>query len=75
MTDPPILANIRIEGDSTIFEGQVLTHGHPVTTPSGGTHSCDGCDGTNKGASCIPGATCTTALADAAEKDGFTFDG
>ncbi|KAL0067759.1 hypothetical protein AAF712_005199 [Marasmius tenuissimus] len=64
---------LRIEGaQKTIFEGRVLTYGHNITTASGGTHKCDG---TNHNANPKPGATCTTALSDAARKHGFNFDG
>jgi len=69
----PTLVNLRIEGgDRTIFEGSILTQGHDVTTPSGGTHRCDG---TYKHANPFPGPTCTSALDDAAKKEGFPFDG
>jgi len=70
---PKISVNLRIEGaTSTIFEGHIRTRGENVTTPSGGTHLCDG---TNNGANPSPGATCTSALADASRKKGFPFDG
>ena len=55
-----------------IFSGYVRTRGHNVTTPTGGTHKCDG---TNNGENPRPGATPTSALADAAKKAGFSFDG
>jgi len=52
--------NLRIEGSTTtIFEGQVHTNGHNVTTVSGGNHHCDG---TNGGANFFPGPTCISAL-------------
>ncbi|KAF9479631.1 hypothetical protein BDN70DRAFT_858214 [Pholiota conissans] len=71
--NPLIPVNLRIEGETkTIFEGVVLTRGHNVTTASGGTHPCNGL---NLGANPHPGATCTSALADAGKKAGFTFDG
>ncbi|EIN06188.1 hypothetical protein PUNSTDRAFT_46417 [Punctularia strigosozonata HHB-11173 SS5] len=72
--DLPQLVNLRVEGahNRTIFEGPILTRGHDVATPSGGTHHCDG---TNLGANPKPGATCTAALSDAAHLAGFTFDG
>jgi hypothetical protein len=75
---PSVLAvttsvNLRIEGSTTtIFEGAVLTSGHNVTTVSGGTRHCDG---TNNHANHSPGATCTSALDDAAKAHHFTFDG
>lgn len=65
--------NLRIEGrDKTIFEGIVATKGHNVTTASGGNHHCDG---TNLGANVYPGPTATSALDDAARKNGFAWDG
>jgi len=68
-----VQVNLRIEGEnSTIFESPIFTKGHPVTTASGGTHHCDG---TNNHANPTPGATCTSALADASELAHFTFDG
>jgi hypothetical protein len=55
--------NLRIEGpSSTIFEGPITTSPHNVTTPSGGTHKCDG---TNNHANPYSGGTITTALDDA----------
>ena len=71
--NPLIPVKLRIEGDTkTIFEGKVLTRGHNVTTPSGGTHPCNGL---NDKANTVPGATCTSALANAAHLHKFTFDG
>ncbi len=67
------LVKVRIEGaTSTIFERPVLVEGRNVTTESGGTHKCNG---TNNGANPEPVPVPTAALADAAEKGGFTFDG
>jgi hypothetical protein len=72
-TNTPQIINLRIEGaDSTIYEGPILTKGHNVTTPSGGTHHCDG---TNNNANPTPGATCTSALSDASKLAHFPFDG
>ena len=69
----PTEVNLRIEGaETTIFEGPVVTRGHNVTTPSGGTHKCDG---TNNGANPTAGPTCTSALDTGAKAHGFTFDG
>lgn len=70
------LINLRIEGlATTIFEGTIRTTGHNVTTPSGGTHKCDG---TNFGANPSPGATITSALDDASRRsrggNRFTWD-
>ncbi|KAL7268760.1 hypothetical protein RUND412_008605, partial [Rhizina undulata] len=39
---PSVLVNLRIEGSiTTIFEEYILTTGHNVTTPSGGTNICN----------------------------------
>jgi len=72
-TNAPVLADIRVEGaNSIIFEGRALTRGHNVTTPGGGSlHR----DGTNADANPTPGATCTSALADASRVGCFTLDG
>jgi len=73
VANQPILVNLRIEGSTnTIFEGTILTHGHNVTTPSGGTHECDG---KNNNANPTPGPTCTSALDDASLVQHFPFDG
>lgn len=65
---------LRIEGgnEGTVFEDCVSSGPEQVTTPSGGTHECDG---TNNNANPNPGATCTTQLLQAAEQYGFPFDG
>lgn len=69
----PVSVNLRVEGRTqTIFDGPVTTDGHDVTTPTAGTHKCDG---TNEGAEPSPGPTATAALDDAARQAGFTFDG
>ncbi len=69
----PVKIAVRIEGPtSTILEGKVATEGQLVTTESGGTHECDG---TNGGANPTPGPTATSALASAATKHAFSFDG
>ena len=69
----PTAVTLRAEGvSSTIYEDQVITDGHNVTTASGGTHKCDG---TNGGANPQPGPTPTAALDDAARRGGFTWDG
>jgi hypothetical protein len=73
LSNPPTLVNLRIEGaDHTIYEGPILTRGHNVTSPSGGTHHCDG---TNNNVNPTPGPTCTTALNDAAKLSSFDWDG
>lgn len=71
---PPCVAvNLRIEGsESTIFENTIFTSPANVSTPSGGIHLCNG---RNDGANSQPGGTPTTALQNAAQLDGFTFDG
>ncbi|GLB40728.1 hypothetical protein LshimejAT787_0805990 [Lyophyllum shimeji] len=67
------VVNLRIEGDTTtIFEGRIFTRGHDVETASGGEHHCDG---TNLGANPAPGPTATSALDDAAKREGFDWDG
>lgn len=73
LANTPTLVNLRIEGaNHTIYEAPILTSGHNVTTPSGGTHECDGL---NYNANPSPGPTCTSALSDAAQLANFTFDG
>jgi hypothetical protein len=69
----PVSVTLRVEGRTqTIFDGPVTTDGHDVTTPSAGTHKCDGTNGGDPGP---PGPTATAALDDAARQAGFTFDG
>ena len=69
----PTQVKLRVEGATqTIFEGDVTTDGHNVTTPSGGTHTCDG---TNGGANPSPGPTPTAALDDGALLGNYTWDG
>jgi hypothetical protein len=64
---------LRIEGKSdTIFERPVSNGPTNVTTPSRGTHPCDG---KNNDANPIPGATCITALDEAACEKAFAWDG
>ncbi|CAK1364961.1 unnamed protein product [Cercospora beticola] len=52
-------ADFRIEGGSegTIFDDCIVSGPRNVTTPSGGTHKCDG---TNNNANPAPGSTLTT---------------
>ncbi|PVH87300.1 hypothetical protein DL98DRAFT_582011 [Cadophora sp. DSE1049] len=65
--------NLRIEGESeTVYEGIILTGPEDITTPSGGTHLCDG---TNNNANPSPAGTGITCIADAAGLCGFSFDG
>ncbi|KAF8334508.1 hypothetical protein F5887DRAFT_836085, partial [Amanita rubescens] len=69
----PTTVNLRIEAATyTIFEGPIFTHGHKVTTASGGTHPCDG---TNNNANPTPGPTVTSALDDASKLHHFSWDG
>jgi hypothetical protein len=69
----PVTVNLRVEGPNrTVFDGPVTTDGHDVTTPTAGTHKCDG---TNGGAEPEPGPTATAALDDAAKLAGFSIDG
>ncbi|KAI4160699.1 MAG: hypothetical protein LQ342_005538 [Letrouitia transgressa] len=67
------LVNLRIEGlSTTIYEGPIITTPRNITTPSGGTHLCDG---TNNGANAVPGITPTAALDAASKLLGFPYDG
>lgn len=69
----PVTVDVRVEGASqTLFEGPVTTYGHEITSPSGGTHPCDG---TNNAANPAPGGTTTTALVDALYTVGTPWDG
>lgn len=71
--NPITAVKLRVEGATeTRFEGIVFTRGHNVTTPSGGTHDCDG---TNNHINPNPGPTCTSALDTASKLDSFQFDG
>lgn len=71
----PVTVNLRIEGStSTLYEGSITTDGKLVTTQAGGSHQCDGTQGTNPDGN-TAGGTPTTALDDAALKSGFTWDG
>lgn len=68
-------ARFRIEGndgEGTIFEGCIASGPRSVTTPSGGTHLCDG---TNNNANPAPGGTLTTQIDEAARQFGFDYDG
>jgi hypothetical protein len=68
----PVSVKLRVEGKTgTLYEKPVTTDGHAVTTPSAGTHKCDG---TNFGAHPSPGPTSTATLDDGAKQGGFTFD-
>lgn len=68
-------ARFRIEGneaDGTIFEGCIASGPRDITTPSGGTHKCDG---TNNNANPNPSATLSTQIDEAARQFGFDYDG
>jgi hypothetical protein len=68
----PVSVNLRVEGErQTIFDGPVTTDGHTITTPSGGTHPCDG---TNGDAHPAPVPVATAALDDGARINGFALD-
>jgi hypothetical protein len=63
----------RIEAEfETLFEGFILSAPQDITTPSGGTHLCDG---TNNNANPAPIVTGTNQINDAARLCGFGFDG
>jgi len=69
----PTQVKLRVEGATqTIFEGDVTTDGHDVTTAASGTHKCDG---TNGAANPSPGPTPTAALDDGARLGHYTWDG
>lgn len=67
------IVNLRIEGASeTIYEAPILSGPRNITTPSGGTHKCDG---TNLNANPNPGNTPTDALDAASKLLKFPYDG
>jgi hypothetical protein len=69
----PVTVNLRVEGIThTLYEGQVSTDEHAVSTASDANTSRT-CNGT--GAGNPAGPTATTALDDAAKQQGFTWDG
>jgi hypothetical protein len=64
----PATVNLRVEGATgTIFDGTVTTNGHAIEQDKAGPQPCDG---TNNGASAVPGPTVTSTLDDAAAWDG-----
>lgn len=67
-------ARLRVEGASegNVFDGCIVSGPRNITTPSGGTHLCDG---TNNNANPAPGSTFTTNIASAGMLEGFGFDG
>lgn len=69
----PVTVNVRIEGRTqTLFDGPMSTKGEIVTPSSGDDHLCDG---TNGGANTTPGGTPTTAMNDATNQIGSSWDG
>ncbi|KAI1163745.1 hypothetical protein F5B18DRAFT_297828 [Nemania serpens] len=71
---PSSNARLRIEGndsEGTIFEDCIVAGPRDITTPSGGTHLCDG---TNYGANPSPGTVPTVQLDAAAHLSGFGYD-
>src|SRR3954465_15048790 len=70
----PTKVKVRVEGATkTLFEGAVTTDAHPVDGGDGsGAHTCDG---TNGGASTVPGPTATGALDDATKVGNLTWSG
>ena len=65
--------NLRIEGATdTIYEGLIRSGPRSITTPSGGTHLCDG---TNNNANPVAKGTSTTALDSANGLCEFGYDG
>ncbi|MFE2251236.1 DUF4430 domain-containing protein [Streptomyces lavendulae] len=71
--DSPVKVGLTVQGpDGVLFKGQIKTKGHSVTTVTGGTHKCDGTNG-SANPSAVP--TPTAALDDAAKKKHFTWDG
>ena len=72
-TAAAVKVNVRVEGKTkTIIERNVNTFVHEVTADNTGPHTCDG---TNGGASTVPGPTLTGALDDAARKAGVIWEG
>ncbi|MGW6709366.1 DUF4430 domain-containing protein [Streptomyces sp. NPDC054956] len=72
-TNARIKVTLTVQGpDGPLFKGKVRTRGHDVTTPTGGTHTCDG---TNGAANPSKVPTPTAALDDAAREKQFTWDG
>ncbi|WP_049572372.1 hypothetical protein [Streptomyces sp. SBT349] len=69
----PVTVSLLLTGPGgTVFDGEVTTTGHTVTPATGGAHLCDG---TNLDANPAAGATPTAALDDAADENGFDWDG
>lgn len=72
-TNKPVKVKLIVQGpDGLLFKGNITSKGHDVTTPTGGTHKCDG---TNGGQNATPVPTPTAALDDAARRNYFDWDG
>lgn len=72
-TDLATSVNLRIEGASdTVYEGVIRNGPRYITTPSGGTHLCDG---TNDGANPAPFENGISAIDAASQLCGFAYDG
>ncbi|MFB7938756.1 DUF4430 domain-containing protein [Streptomyces sp. NPDC127049] len=72
-TNAPVRVTVKVQGpDGLLFQKKIFTWGHDVTTATGGTHKCDG---TNGSAHATKVPTPTAALDHAAKRNGFTWDG
>ncbi|MFE5548296.1 DUF4430 domain-containing protein [Streptomyces sp. NPDC056534] len=72
-TNAPVRVTVTVQGpDGLLFQKKIFTWGHDVTTATGGTHKCDG---TNGSAHTTKVPTPTAALDHAAKRNGFTWDG
>ncbi|MFJ9428606.1 DUF4430 domain-containing protein [Streptomyces sp. NPDC101490] len=72
-TNAAVKVGLTVQGpNGLLFKGKIRTKGHDVTTATGGTHKCDGTNGSAH-PTAVP--TPTAALDDAARKNGFTWDG
>ncbi|MEU8665452.1 DUF4430 domain-containing protein [Streptomyces anulatus] len=72
-TNAPVRVTVSVQGpDGLLFQKKIFTWGHDVTTATGGTHKCDG---TNGSAHATKVPTPTAALDHAAKRNGFTWDG
>lgn len=72
-TNAPVRVTVTVQGpDGLLFQKKIVTWGHDVTTATGGTHKCDG---TNGSAHATKVPTPTAALDHAAKRNGFTWDG
>ncbi|MFK0211202.1 DUF4430 domain-containing protein [Streptomyces sp. NPDC090298] len=72
-TNAPVRVTVTVQGpDGLLFQKKIFTWGHDVTTAAGGTHQCDG---TNGSAHATKVPTPTAALDHAAKRNGFAWDG